>query len=106
MIEKMDNAPGGITGFEVSGTVLAHDVTEALRVVAPSDRLLVQVAPRFDGYMAELVGGMRRACRDGQAERCALIVPKDMRSEATMQGEGDGFRVFTARDEAERWLAA
>ncbi|KEO55109.1 hypothetical protein [Thioclava pacifica] len=106
MIEKMDNSPAGVAGLEASGTVLARDVTEALRIVAPTQKLLVEVAPRFDGYMAELVGGMRRACRDGQAERCALVVPQDMHDEATMQGEGDGLRIFTARNEAEDWLAS
>lgn len=106
MIEKMDNSPAGVAGLDVSGTVLARDVTEALRMVAPTESLLVEVAPRFDGYMAELVGGIRRACRDGQAQRCALVVPEDMRDEATMQGEGDGLRIFTAREAAESWLAS
>lgn len=102
----MKNSPAGVAGLEASGTVVARDVTEALRMVAPTEKLLVEVAPRFDGYMAELVGGMRRACREGQAQRCALVVPEDIRSEATMQGEGDGFRIFTARGAAEAWLAA
>jgi hypothetical protein len=104
MIEKMSECRAGMTGLTVSGTVLSRDVNEAVRMLAPTDRLLVQVAPRFDGYMAELVGGMHRACREGQAKRCALVVPEDMASEATMQGESAGFRVFTARPEAELWL--
>lgn len=105
MIERMTACPAGITGLDVSGTVLLRDVNEAIRMVAPTDRLLVRVASRFDGYMAELVGGVQRACRDGQATRCALVVPDDMMPEATMQGEGAGFRVFSATQEAERWLA-
>lgn len=106
MIEKMTDCSAGVTGLTVSGTVLSRDVNEAMRMFAPTDRLLVQVAPRFDGYMAELVGGMHRACREGQAKRCALVVPEDMADEATMQGEGAEFRVFTTRPDAESWLSA
>ncbi len=106
MIDSMEDSPEGVVGLIASGTVLKHDVTEAMRLVGSADRMMVVVAPRFDGYMAELIGGLRQSCEDGQAGRCALVVPEDMRSEASMQGEGGAFRIFTAQGEAESWLAS
>ncbi|OWY01455.1 MULTISPECIES: hypothetical protein [Thioclava] len=106
MIEKMEDGPEGVAALRASGTVLKHDVTEAMRLVGTADRMMVVVAPRFDGYMAELIGGLRQSCEDGQAGRCALVVPEDMRSEADLQGEGGAFRIFTVQAEAERWLGS
>jgi hypothetical protein len=104
MIDILENGPKDWVGLGASGTVLASDVKAALRTVGVADRLLVVVAPDFDGYMAELVAGLQDACARGEAGRCALLVPLGMAKEARLRGESGSFRVFDARDAAEQWL--
>lgn len=106
MIERQDESPKDLVGLSASGTVMAHDVKEALRMVGVAEKLLVMVTPDFDGYLAELVGGIQHACTHGEAKRCALVVPQGMAEEARQRGESSNYRVFEARDAAEQWLFA
>ena len=106
MIEKLDDGPAGLDGLSASGTVMARDVKEALRVIGGAEKLLVVLTADFDGYMSELVGGIQHACRHGDAGRCALVVPEGMREEADLRGESEGFRIFETRDAAVQWLSA
>lgn len=106
MISPISGLPSGVTGLSARGTVLAQDVAQALRLVAARGRLAVEVDPDFDGYMSELVKGVKGACEGGSLHACALIVPGGMVAEAREQGDGGSFRVFAGSERAEAlaWL--
>jgi hypothetical protein len=108
MISSLADLPAGLTGFGVRGTVLAQDVSGALRLVAPKGRLFVSVDPEFDGYMSELVHGLAGACNGEMLLRCALVVPDGMLAEARVHGEGSSLRIFalSERVAALDWLSA
>lgn len=106
MMSPISGLPAGIAGLSARGTVLAQDVAQALKLVVAGSRLVVEVEPAFDGYMSELVGGLKDACEGGSLRACALVVPEGMLAEAREPGDGGNFRVFAAgaRAEALAWL--
>lgn len=109
MLSPIPDLPVGLTGLSASHTVLAADVDEAIAGLAPGARLLAEVGRGFDGYMAELVAALLRACGDGRLSRCALVVPDTMLAEAQLAGApeaGGKLRGFPAHDAAaaRRWV--
>lgn len=109
MLTPIPDLPDGLMGLSATRTVLAADVDRAIKGRDPGARLYAEVGAGFDGYMAELVSALLRACGDGRLARCALVVPDEMLAEAQLAGApeaGGKMRGFGARDAAvaRRWV--
>jgi hypothetical protein len=115
MLERLQDAPDQVIGLCASGTVVARDIEDAIRLSAgpggSSPAGLVVVVDRdFDGYFAEIARALTEASRDHEAlVRLALVTDADRLDEARLSGfDGAPVRVFATaeRKAALDWAAA
>jgi len=104
MLTRLEGQPEELIRLRASGTVLATDVSLAMRDLPARAHLIVVLDPDFDGYLAEISRGLAAA----DCARCALIVPDDMLVEARIHADTETFRTFPAseRGKATMWAAA
>jgi hypothetical protein len=116
VLEPVAGLPKGVAGLMALGTVVEHDVPQAVALVggagSATPGLAVFVARDFDGYLAELLRGLEKTAEDGDAPfaRWALILRDDEIGEADLYGKslaGGKLRVFrdSERQAALGWLA-
>jgi len=115
MLERLQDAPDQVVGVNASGTVVARDIEEAIRLSAgpggstPAG-LVVVVDRDFDGYFAEIARALTEASRAHTSlVRLALVTDADRLDEARLSGfEGSPVRLFatTERKAALDWAAA
>ena len=86
MFEPVREVPKGVTGLRATGTVIEQDVKEAVALAAAATQgskshgLVVFVGLDFDGYLAELVRGLKNEAAENSAQfaRWALVVKDDL----------------------------
>ena len=118
MFEPVREVPKGVTGLRATGTVIEQDVKEAVALAAAATQgskshgLVVFVGLDFDGYLAELVRGLKNEAAENSAPfaRWALVVKDDLIEEVRQYGsftKDSHLRVFTesARPSALEWVA-
>ncbi len=118
MLERLQDAPDQVIGLSASGTVMARDVEDAIRLSADPGGstpagLVVVVDRDFDGYFAELARGLADAARAHKSlVRLAVVTDADRLEEARLSGfDGSAaapIRLFGAADRkaALDWAAA
>ena len=103
MLTRLEGLPEELVRLHASGTVVATDVSLAMRDLPAQAHMVVVLDPDFDGYLAEISRGLAGS----DCARCALIVPDDMIEEARIHADTDRFRIFPAseRGKATMWAA-
>jgi hypothetical protein len=95
MLERLQDAPDQVIGLSASGTVIAWDIEDAIRLLgSPGGStpagLVVVVARDFDGYFAEIARGLADASRAHKSlARLAVVTEADRLDEARLSGLDD-----------------
>jgi hypothetical protein len=119
MLEPVGDLPRNVKGLRATGTVVERDVGQAVASAAATeagahknDGFVVFLAPEFNGYLAELIRGLK-----GEAERepplftrWAFIVNDDVVDEMLQYGQfaaASNFRVFSDYEQTKalKWVA-
>jgi hypothetical protein len=106
----------GAQCFRATGTIIARDVKKLFEnkehSLQSNPRAIIFVDPDFDGYLAELAKGLKKAIkkRVGERPKIAIVLTEGVLAEAATAGlteDGDPVRAFAAsqRDVALNWLA-
>lgn len=101
--------------FRASGTIIARDVTamfeKSEHSLQRNPRAIIFVDPDFDGYLAELIIGLKEVTNDraGARPKIAVVLSEGVIAEATTAGlteDSEPVRAFSPnqRDAALNWL--
>ena len=105
MLERLQDAPDQVIGLSASGTVIARDIEDAIRLSAgpggstPAG-LVVVVERDFDGFFAEIARALTDASRAHKSlVRLALVTDADRLDEARLSGfDGSSVRLFATAE--------
>ncbi len=113
MLDPVAGLPTGVLGLTANGTVIAQDITQALRLADGEPRsrngLIVFVDPDLDGYLSEIVAALDTASEiePAQFERWALVLADDAIDEAEQFRQRGKLRIFaqSRRGDALAWVS-
>src|SRR5208282_5816794 len=91
MLERVQDAPAHTLALRASGTVMARDIEAAIEAALGQSEaatgLVIVIDPEFDGYFAELAGGVKTASLAYKSlVKLAVVTDPERMDEARLSG--------------------